>query len=98
MDRWSDPCIFGPLPQVRDIADIEPVFYHTLPIEVDEEIMHSYDITSVIELTAGPGNCALTCIRQRKPYFGITLTDDHSELLNSWLVHQTWLSFLDFFS
>ena len=57
--------------------------------------MHSYDITTVIDLSTGAGNMALTCIRQRKPYFGITLTPQHTEHLLSWLVHQTWLSFLD---
>ena len=38
---------------------------------------------------------ALTCIRQKKPYFGITLTPKHSEVLIARLIHHTWLSLLD---
>ena len=73
----------------------EPVFYHGHPIKLDEEVVHSYDLEGVIDLSAGNGQLALTCIRQRKPYFGITLTEAHSAELLNWLTSKVWSSFLD---
>ena len=71
------------------------MFYHGHPIKLDEEVVHSYDLEAVIDLSAGNGQLALTCIRQRKPYFGITLTEAHSAELINWLTSKVWSSFLD---
>lgn len=77
----------------RMAHDMEPVFYHALPITTDEEWHHCYDLAAVISLTAGPGSDALTCVRQRKPYFGVTLTDEHSNQLITWLEKKVWKAF-----
>ena len=73
----------------------EPVFFHTYPIALDEELIHSYDLSAVIDLSVGAGNVALSCIRQRRPYFGVTLTECHSAELIEWLTARVWASFMD---
>ena len=80
--------------QAREANDVEPVFYHSLPIEFDEEMIYSFDIVSIIELAAGQGNAALTAALQKKPYFGITLTDAHTSGLKDWLASRIWRQFL----
>ena len=69
-------------------SGLEPVFFHAMPISTDEEWHHSYDLCAVISLTVGPGNDALTCVRNRKPFFGVTLTAEHSAALTKWLESQ----------
>lgn len=69
-------------------SGLEPVFFHSLPISTDEEWHHSYDLSAVISLTVGPGNDALTCVRNRKAFFGVTLTAEHSATLTKWLEAQ----------
>ena len=80
--------------QAREASDVEPVFYHSLPCEIDEELVYSFDIVSVVELAVGQGNLALTQVVRKKPYFGITLTEAHTAGVKDWLISQVWQAFL----
>ena len=71
----------------------EPVFYHATPICLDEELMHSYELRAVFCLTAGSGEMALTCLRNRRPYFGICLSTAHKEALLARLEKLVWASY-----
>eukprot|EP00959_Pyramimonas_sp_CCMP1952_P453168 9467791-Pyramimonas_sp.AAC.1 len=59
----------------------ETVFWHALPEPVDEELVHRYDLKAVINLTVGPAMLAMACLRKRRPYCGITLTQKHADLI-----------------
>ena len=60
---------------------VEPVFYHSLPAAIPEEFMHAVDACGVIALTMGEGRWAMNCIRQRVPFFGVTLSDAHTKMV-----------------
>ena len=87
-------CIFGM--QVRDATSLEPVFYHSMPQELDAELVHSYDVVSLVDLAVGQGNAALTALlsKKPKPYFGITITPEHTSGVKDWLASQVWKAFL----
>ena len=62
-----------------------PAFYHAMPGAVAEDLVRSHDAQAVIDLTAGDGAWALTCIRNRIPYTGVVFTIFHGHALKSWL-------------
>ena len=54
-----------------------PVFYNCLPREMYEALVKAYFAKIVIDLTAGPGKLAPTCLREGIPYVEICMTEDH---------------------
>ena len=75
--------------QTRKTPDtVEPVFWHGRPATLYQELLHSYRLGRVVDLTAGDGELALQCAKRRVPYVGFTLTSDHSAHLNSHLVQK----------
>ena len=70
----------------------EPVFYHAPPMCLGEEFMHSYDVRAAFSVTAGQGDLALTCLRNRRPFFGVCLTTAHKDALLARLEQQIWLA------
>ena len=77
----------------RKPRDLEPVFYHQSPITLDEEWDHDFNSVATISLATGPGTDALHSIKLRKPYFGITLTAEHTKWLKIWLEKMVWQAF-----
>ena len=65
----------------KGASDIEPVFYHCFPVALDEELMHSYGLAGIVSLATGPGHDAFVAISNRKPFFGLTLSESHTEHL-----------------
>ena len=61
-----------------------------IPIALDEELIHSYDLKSCWGLTAGNGNLALTCLCQRRAFFGVCLSQAHKDSLLAWLEQRVW--------
>ena len=59
----------------------EPVFFHALPTEFFEDLFRILQAAAVIDLTAGDGAAAVAAAKLRLLYFGLTLTDDHEQLL-----------------
>ena len=69
------------------IEPIEPVFYQSLPAQVHEEMLHSHAVTGgTIDLTVGDGKLALQHVISGIPYFGITLSENHTKAVKSDLV------------
>ena len=62
-----------------------PVFYHTPPRLLVEELMWSHDLQAVIDLTPGDGVWAMAAVRGRKPYVGIVFTQKHAHILQDFL-------------
>jgi hypothetical protein len=60
---------------------LEPVFFHAQPIEVDEELVHCFPLSAIIDLTgASPGLC-MVAIRNRIPLFAFCFTTEHQNFL-----------------
>ena len=81
------------LSQERAINTSEPVFYHAPPLVLDEELVHRYNLQSVFSLTAGQGDLAMTMLRNRRPYFGICLSQPHKDALFARLEQQVWAAY-----
>ena len=73
----------------------ETVFFHTLPFELAEEVVHSYGCEALIDLTPADGKWALTAIKKRKPYCGVCFTIEHRQFLLARLRHLVFLSMQD---
>lgn len=78
----------------RAPTDVEPVFYHSLPIAVDEEWCHSFNCAAMVSCNAGAGHDAYVCVLNRKPFFGVTLTDEHTHHLKIHLEKMVWKAML----
>jgi hypothetical protein len=64
---------------------IEPVFFHAQPTEVDEELVHCFPLSAIIDLTgASPGLC-MVAIRNRIPLFAFCFTTEHEKFLTDHL-------------
>ena len=63
------------------VGSVEPVFWHARPLQLYEDLVHSYHCCAVVDLTAGDGSLAALCAKKRIPYVGFTLSDTHTELL-----------------
>ena len=55
-------------PQLRTDDTEELVFYHALPSKLWEEVVHSYQLGTILDVAAGDGSLALTAVRLRLPY------------------------------
>jgi hypothetical protein len=71
---------------VRTDGNMEVVFFHAWPVDLFTEIISSFALKTVIDLTAGPGNCALACLKAKKLYTGCCLTDAHKHHLEQFLI------------
>ena len=74
----------------RAPTDVEPVFYHSLPVAIDDDWMHSYDLVGSVSCAAGPGHDALVCTLNRKSYFGLTLSEENTRQLNKFPEMMVW--------
>ena len=72
-----------------------PVFYHTMPLQVAEEMIHCFGAVAVIDLTPGDGAWAMACLRSRIPYTGIVFSKAHEVGLTSWLELQVLAAMQD---
>lgn len=70
----------------------EPIFYHTLPCKFYEDLYTSYCLRHILHLTAGDGAAAKAAMKLRRGYFGICMTDQHTEQLymhlTDWMLEQ----------
>ena len=63
----------------------EVVFWHNRAQAFNEELLHSCEVMSVIDLTMGGGTMAAACILNRVPYVGVGLTPTHCERMKRYL-------------
>ena len=72
----------------RSDSNVEVVFMHAWPEDLYVEILNSFALKALIDLTAGPGCAAMACIKERKPYLGCCMTDKHAAWLEQRIVMQ----------
>lgn len=80
---------------IRTDANLEPVFFHAWPRELYTEILHSFCLRGILDLTAGSGQAAIATIREKKIYVGVCLSSVHKEMLQEWLTVLVWRELLD---
>ncbi len=62
---------------IRPDDCLEPVFFHTMPEELFDDIVHAFNCNRVINLAASDGPLELVCIERNIPCTSICLTDVH---------------------
>jgi hypothetical protein len=65
---------------------VEPVFFHGGPVQLCEELHHSYRLHNIIDLTVGKGDWAMTAMSRRVPFVGVALSHKHRDELLKYLV------------
>ncbi len=71
----------------RDKVAVEPVAWHTMPVEFYKEVVSSYHGKLVIDLSPGVGNFALHCVEQGVGYLGICFAgEEHKTMLMEHLI------------
>lgn len=78
----------------REKNDIEPMMYHACPASLHTELCHSMDAVAAIS-AGGDGRLASVCLERKIPFFGLTLTDDHSKALTAFLQKRVFQMSLD---
>jgi hypothetical protein len=66
---------------------MEPVFYHHLPCSFYENLVTTMSATAIIDLAAGPGSAAKSALVQKRPYWGLCLSEHHVTMLYRHLVY-----------
>jgi hypothetical protein len=70
----------------RTDSTVEPVFFHsTSPVSLWEEVIHSYGINAVLDLTPGEGLAAVAALKAKVPYTGVCFTLHHVAALKEHL-------------
>ncbi len=87
------PC-FGPdgsalqlKPKTRSGMNYEPVNFQSLPLEYYKDVLASYFVKDLLDLTAGDGTAAKACLACNIGYVGICCTDFHAESMRGMLVN-----------
>ena len=78
----------------RNMTSVEPVFWHSRPLSLCFELLHSYNIISVLDVGASDGNWALACCLKRCPYHGFCCTETHLKTLTERVVCELLLKML----
>ena len=70
-------------PKVNDRAKDapEPVCFFSPPIELMEELLHTFFGKMDVDLRAADGKLAFACLQNRVAYLGVTYNEVHSKLL-----------------
>jgi hypothetical protein len=79
----------------RTDTNVEVVFLHSWPEAFYTEIVHSFCLKGVVDMTAGAGAAALACIKGKRQYLGCCLTDVHVRLLEQQLLVKVFNEMLD---
>ena len=72
----------------KGATDMEPAFWHGRPPTLYHELIHSYQLKAIVDLSPGDGTLAVLCCKLRVPYLGFTLTDVHTELVKHYCLQQ----------
>ena len=65
---------------------LEPVAYHSAPLELYEELLHDFYAKFVVDLTPLDGRFAYAALRNRIGYIGIAYNPEHQRLLEERLL------------
>ena len=78
----------------RTDDSIEPVFYHSLPRLLVQELVRAFCLVGILDLTMDCGDRALAAIDSGVLYTGIALTQTHMELVKVRILIQLYHSML----
>ena len=82
-------------PRARSDDNVEVVFFHAWPTALYEELLTSYGMAGIVDLTAGPGCCAVASLRRRAPYTGVCFSTVHVEQLEMRLLQVLWKGYAE---
>ena len=74
--------------QPRTPETIEPVFFHSHPMALFEDICNAFELKAIIDLTPGDGNLAMWASRKNLVYTGLCMTEFHRKKLMQHLEKQ----------
>ena len=82
-------------PKVNDRAKDapEPVCFFSPPIELMEELLHTFFGKMDVDLRAADGKLAFACLQKRVAYLGVTYNEVHSKLLEGLDLMQTSMAY-----
>ena len=66
--------------KTRDKNDVEPLCFHSPPVSLLHELLHSYDCAAVIA-NGGDGRLAACCLQRRIPCFLLCYSPEHEKAL-----------------
>ena len=66
--------------KTRDKNDVEPLCFHSPPVSLLHELLHSYDCAAVIA-NGGDGRLAACCLSRRIPCFLLRYSPEHEKAL-----------------
>ena len=64
-------------------TDMQPVAFHELPVVLYSELIWDFSLKSIIDLTPGSGNLAISALRHQIGYLGVVYSAKHAEVLTS---------------
>ena len=71
--------------------DVEPMFFHCMPVEFGRELLHCYgNFKRGIHLTGSDGWMALASIKTRTTCCVVCFSQYHADSLNEFVAHQTF--------
>ena len=73
---------------------LEPCFYHERSKEFYQELLHSYNVGTILDSAPSAGTLAFLAALNRIPYFGVTLTEEHQTRLKERLCHMLLEEFM----
>ena len=81
--------------RVRQLSDVEPVFFHNINPAFLEEMVHIIidkkdQLQGLVDFTASDGPLALYALRNNVKYLGFCHTDKHVDGLYKWLTKVMW--------
>ena len=65
---------------------MEPVTYHSMPLEFYEELCHEFFAKLIVDLTPSDGKFAWCALKNRTGYVGITYNAEHASLIEERLI------------
>ena len=80
-------------PQWKDTNNREPCCYHSMPGIFYSEILHSFQMTCVVNATEMDGLMAMEAIKAKKAYVGITHTEQHAVMVRDQCIRLVWKEF-----
>ena len=73
---------------------LEPCFYHERSKEFYQEVLHSYNVGTILDSAPSAGTLPFLAALNRIPYFGVTLTEEHQTRLKERLCHMLLEEFM----
>ena len=84
------------MPERPQFADSrEPMSWHPLTDAFCAEILHSFNIRMLVDMSCMDEQWAVTCLRKRVSYIGVVFSDAHQKAINSQVVRRLFKEYQD---